>query len=91
MDDEKVRLLCAGIVKQAMTDYIWILNHEGRTIGGYSKEGLEKFFRSKEFHTICRLDGEYVMNLCRKEKTSWQKKRGLNVGSGSFLLDRGHM
>ena len=91
MTDKDVRTLCAGIVKQAITDYIWILNNEGKTKGGWSRVGLERYFRSPEFRAISDLDGEWLIRFCRKEKDSWQKRRGLNVGSASFLLDRGHM
>ena len=91
MTDEGIRYLCAGIVKQAIMDYIWVLNHEGKSIGGYSKVGLEKFFRSGEFQAICKMDSEYIISVCRKEKSRWQRKNGLNVGSGSFLRDRVRM
>lgn len=91
MNDYGVNLLCAGIVKQAISDYINALNNDCMKSGGYSAEQLEKWFKSQEFQALCSLDGDYIIKYCRKEAGQWQKKRALNVGSGGFLWDKGPM
>ena len=68
MVDEGLKALCAGIVEQAIKDYLQLLGAPNRMVlDGWSREGLEDWFQSGTFTMISNLDGKEIIMLCRKE------------------------
>lgn len=68
MGDEGLKALCAGIVEQAIKDYLLLLKTPNRMVlDGCSREGLEDWFRSDTFKLISNLDGDEIIKLCRRE------------------------
>jgi hypothetical protein len=67
MGDEGLKALCAGIVEQAIKDYLLILKTPRMSVDGWSKEGLEDWFQSGTFTMISDLNGDEVIKLCRRE------------------------
>ena len=68
MGDEGLRALCAGVVEQAIKDYLLILKTPNKlSVDGWSQEGLEDWFISDTFKLISDLNGDEVIKLCRRE------------------------
>lgn len=75
--DEGIERLRAGIVKQAVQDYMFLLRHPRCSVDGRTKADMERWFRSKDFKLICDLDPEEILKRCKV--MVWQKKNCLKT------------
>lgn len=79
--DESYQLLCAGIVKQAVRDYVTVLTELFKRPTGkkrqqleLSKLEIEEFFRSDWYYTIADFDGEKLMEGARRKAVELAKE-----------------
>ena len=59
--------LAGAIVRRAMQDYQFVCKCRKRhtRYESYSREELERFFRSEWFDLLCPVDGEVLMQMIR--------------------------
>jgi hypothetical protein len=81
--DKWYQELANGIVLQAVDDYRKALNGEvySKNFGNVTPEYLivdcERFFRSKYFHLLTKVDGEYLIQKLRREHEEKVRKEQL--------------
>ena len=68
MTDEGANLLRQAIAEQAIKDYKKVAKGTKRhpKYGKYTKDELEKFFRSQWFEWLMDMDGEWIMNEIKR-------------------------
>lgn len=62
MSDEAIERLCAGILRQAATDYIRALNTDNKA----QAQKLERFFTSGWGELLSNGHGDAIISACRR-------------------------
>lgn len=75
MDRAAIDRLCAGIVRQAINDYMMCLKSKNGNASGFSRDGLETYFHSETYRMICSLDGDWVIKICKQKVNHGRRKK----------------